>query len=169
MRVQDRGVAMVYQQFINYPSMTVYNNIASPCVVGQVQERDRQVAVSKAAGLMQLTPMLDASRLSYRGGHATTLCLARALVKDAGLVLWTNRWQTSDYKLRERSCVAEIPKIFEEQVIFCLCEQPNRSSTFWLGAEHGQPFWEGAITQFWPDPCWVTASPLMPPRPRVFS
>ena len=29
MRVQDRGVAMVYQQFINYPSMTVYNNIAN--------------------------------------------------------------------------------------------------------------------------------------------
>jgi glycerol transport system ATP-binding protein len=31
MRVQDRKVAMVYQQFINYPSMTVYDNIASPC------------------------------------------------------------------------------------------------------------------------------------------
>ncbi len=30
MRVQDRKVAMVYQQFINYPSMTVYDNIASP-------------------------------------------------------------------------------------------------------------------------------------------
>ena len=29
-RVQDRGVAMVYQQFINYPSLTVYENIASP-------------------------------------------------------------------------------------------------------------------------------------------
>ena len=26
MRVQDRKVAMVYQQFINYPSMTVYDN-----------------------------------------------------------------------------------------------------------------------------------------------
>ncbi|MCM3662754.1 hypothetical protein M3148_17485, partial [Georgenia satyanarayanai] len=30
-RVQDRGVAMVYQQFINYPGLTVYENIASPC------------------------------------------------------------------------------------------------------------------------------------------
>ncbi len=29
-RVQDRKVAMVYQQFINYPAMTVYENIASP-------------------------------------------------------------------------------------------------------------------------------------------
>ena len=30
LRVQDRGVAMVYQQFINYPGLTVYENIASP-------------------------------------------------------------------------------------------------------------------------------------------
>ena len=29
-RVQDRGVAMVYQQFINYPAMSVYDNVASP-------------------------------------------------------------------------------------------------------------------------------------------
>src|ERR1700730_9887809 len=28
--VRQRSVAMVYQQFINYPSMTVYDNIASP-------------------------------------------------------------------------------------------------------------------------------------------
>ena len=29
-RVQDRDIAMVYQQFVNYPSMTVYDNIATP-------------------------------------------------------------------------------------------------------------------------------------------
>ncbi len=28
--VQKRNVAMVYQQFINYPALTVYENIASP-------------------------------------------------------------------------------------------------------------------------------------------
>ena len=32
-RVQDRKVAMVYQQFINYPSMTVFDNIASPLLL----------------------------------------------------------------------------------------------------------------------------------------
>ncbi|MEL7259691.1 MAG: ATP-binding cassette domain-containing protein, partial [Pseudomonadota bacterium] len=35
-RVQDRGVAMVYQQFINYPSMSVYDNIASPLRISGV-------------------------------------------------------------------------------------------------------------------------------------
>lgn len=28
--VRERNVSMVYQQFINYPSMTVFDNIASP-------------------------------------------------------------------------------------------------------------------------------------------
>ncbi len=42
MRVQDRKVAMVYQQFINYPSMSVYDNIASPMrLMGESKVRDR--------------------------------------------------------------------------------------------------------------------------------
>jgi glycerol transport system ATP-binding protein len=40
MRVQDRGVAMVYQQFINYPGLTVYENIASPLrILGRPRTR----------------------------------------------------------------------------------------------------------------------------------
>jgi glycerol transport system ATP-binding protein len=42
MRVQERKVAMVYQQFINYPSMTVYENIASPMRVPASRRRDRR-------------------------------------------------------------------------------------------------------------------------------
>ena len=41
MRVQDRGVAMVYQQFINYPGLTVYENIASPLRIRGVIELPR--------------------------------------------------------------------------------------------------------------------------------
>ena len=40
--VQKRNVSMVYQQFINYPNFTVYDNIASPLrVAGMDQGRDR--------------------------------------------------------------------------------------------------------------------------------
>src|SRR6188508_1043559 len=56
--VQKRNVAMVYQQFINYPAMTVYENIASPLrVAGTERSRiDRQVR--EAAALLKLTPYL---------------------------------------------------------------------------------------------------------------
>ena len=44
MRVQDRKVAMVYQQFINYPSMTVYDNIASPAAAAGHARATRSTA-----------------------------------------------------------------------------------------------------------------------------
>src|SRR5690606_20868892 len=57
-RVQDRGVAMVYQQFINYPGLTVYENIASPLrILGRDRaEIDRKV--QETAAMLRLTPML---------------------------------------------------------------------------------------------------------------
>src|SRR5699024_5648166 len=38
--VRKRNVAMVYQQFINYPSLTVYENIASPLRIAKVSSAD---------------------------------------------------------------------------------------------------------------------------------
>ena len=59
--VQQRAVAMVYQQFINYPTMTVYENIASPLrVAGAERRRDRHARCSEAAALLKLTPLLRA-------------------------------------------------------------------------------------------------------------
>ncbi|MGB8811991.1 MAG: ATP-binding cassette domain-containing protein, partial [Paracoccaceae bacterium] len=59
MRVQDRRVAMVYQSFINYPAMSVYDNIASPMrLMGKTAaEVDR--AVKSTAEMLKLTPLLQ--------------------------------------------------------------------------------------------------------------
>ena len=58
MRVQDRKVAMVYQQFINYPSMTVYDNIASPLKLMGKSRAEIDAAVHRTADMLRLTPML---------------------------------------------------------------------------------------------------------------
>ena len=58
-RVQKRNVAMVYQQFINYPSITVYENIASPLRLAGKSKADIDAAVRKTADLMKLGPMLE--------------------------------------------------------------------------------------------------------------
>jgi glycerol transport system ATP-binding protein len=108
MRVQDRKVAMVYQQFINYPSMTVYENIASPLRLLGAARRDRP-AVRETAEMMKLTPMLDRKPLELSGGQQQRCALARALVKNAGLVLLDEPLANLDYKLREELRV-EIPK-----------------------------------------------------------
>ena len=87
-RVQDRDIAMVYQQFINYPAMTVYDNIASPLRLRGVarDEIDRKVRAS--AELMKLNErQLERKPLELSGGQQQRCALARALIKNAGLVL----------------------------------------------------------------------------------
>jgi glycerol transport system ATP-binding protein len=55
-RVQDRKVAMVYQQFINYSGMTVYENIASPLRLMGRQKDEIDRAVRQTADMLRLTP-----------------------------------------------------------------------------------------------------------------
>ena len=57
--VQKRNVAMVYQQFINYPSLTVFENIASPLRVARLPKSDIDKRVAEVAELLQLQEMLD--------------------------------------------------------------------------------------------------------------
>ena len=54
--VQKRSVAMVYQAFINYPSFSVYDNIASPLKVAGLPRAEIDAQVRRFAGLLQLTP-----------------------------------------------------------------------------------------------------------------
>lgn len=110
-RVQDRGVAMVYQQFINYPAMTVYENIASPMRIKGADAATIDREVRKAAELLKLTPYLDRTPLNLSGGQQQRTALARAIVKNASLVLLDEPLANLDYKLREELRL-ELPKIF---------------------------------------------------------
>jgi glycerol transport system ATP-binding protein len=69
--------------------------------------------VRKAAELLRLTPYLDRTPLSLSGGQQQRTALARAIVKNAGLVLLDEPLANLDYKLREE-LRAELPKIFAE-------------------------------------------------------
>ena len=85
--VQKRNVSMVYQQFINYPNMTVYENIASPLRVANVPKGEIDDRVAQVANLMRITPMLGRMPSELSGGQQQRTAMARALVKEADLVL----------------------------------------------------------------------------------
>lgn len=150
MRVQDRKVAMVYQQFINYPSMTVYQNIASPLKLMGLKRAEIDRKVREAADLMQLGPLLDRKPLELSGGQQQRCALARALVKDAGLVLLDEPLANLDYKLREE-LRAEIPRIFEESGAIFVYATTEPEEALLLGGNVAT-MWEGRITQFGPTP-----------------
>lgn len=166
MKVQDRHVAMVYQQFINYPSMTVYDNIASPLKLMGKNKGEIDRAVQKSAELMQLTPMLDRKPLELSGGQQQRCALARALVKDAGLVLLDEPLANLDYKLREELRV-EIPKIFEESGAIFVYATTEPEEALLLGGNTAA-LWEGRVTQFGLTPT-VYRQPVDATTARVFS
>src|SRR5215470_2695074 len=110
--VRQRSVAMVYQQFINYPSLTVYENIASPLRVQGKPRAEIEKRVAEAAKLLRLEPFLKRTPLQLSGGQQQRTAIARALVKGADLVLLDEPLANLDYKLREE-LRAELPRIFE--------------------------------------------------------
>ncbi|GKS91812.1 ABC transporter ATP-binding protein [Acidovorax sp. SUPP2539] len=97
--VRERNVAMVYQQFINYPSMTVADNIASPLKL----RGDKGIAerVRALAERLHIDMFLNRYPAELSGGQQQRVALARALAKGAPLMLLDEPLVNLDYKLRE--------------------------------------------------------------------
>ncbi|CAD5371882.1 ABC transporter [Rubrivivax sp. A210] len=100
--VRERNVAMVYQQFINYPSMTVADNIASPLKLQGALDRAAIAArVDELARRLHIEPFLKRLPAELSGGQQQRVALARALAKKAPLMLLDEPLVNLDYKLRE--------------------------------------------------------------------
>jgi len=97
--VRERNVAMVYQQFINYPSMTVADNIASPLKLRR--ESGIEARVQALAAKLHIEPFLQRLPAELSGGQQQRVALARALAKNAPLMLLDEPLVNLDYKLRE--------------------------------------------------------------------
>jgi glycerol transport system ATP-binding protein len=146
--VQRRSVAMVYQQFINYPNLTVYENIASPLRVAGVAKPEIERRVGEAAALMQLEPLLNRKPLELSGGQQQRTALARAIVKGADLVLLDEPLANLDYKLREE-LREELPRIFSASGAIFVYATTEPLEALLLGGSTAT-LSEGRVTQFGP-------------------
>ena len=97
--VRQRNVAMVYQQFINYPSLSVADNIASPLKLRK--EAGIAATVQALAARLHIEPFLQRLPAELSGGQQQRVALARALAKRAPLMLLDEPLVNLDYKLRE--------------------------------------------------------------------
>ena len=143
--VRKRSVAMVYQQFINYPSLTVYENIASPLRVQGRPSEEIDRRVQEAAGLLKLEPYLSRTPLQLSGGQQQRTAIARALVKGADLVLLDEPLANLDYKLREE-LRTELPRIFEASGAIFVYATTEPSEALLLGG-NTVCMWEGEALQ----------------------
>ena len=166
MPVQKRKVAMVFQQFINYPNLSVFENIASPLRVARVDETKVGERVGQIAELLQLTPFLTRRPSELSGGQQQRTALARALIKDADLVLLDEPLANLDYKLRE-GLRDELPRLFADRTCTVVYATSEPSEALLLGG-HTATVHEGRITQYGPNGA-VYRSPNDLTTARVFS
>lgn len=98
---QKRRISLVHQFFVNYPHMTVYDNIASPLRVAKMAKSEIQGRVEEAADILKLRPMLNRRPHELSGGQQQRTALARAIAKDSQAVFLDEPLANLDYKLRE--------------------------------------------------------------------
>jgi glycerol transport system ATP-binding protein len=146
--VQKRNVSVVYQQFINYPNFTVYENIASPLRVARMSESEIKSRVGKFAELLRLSPMLGRKPSELSGGQQQRTAMARALVKNADLVLLDEPLANLDFKLREE-LREELPRLFHDRDCIVVYATTEPSEALLFGGSTASMH-EGRVTQFGP-------------------
>ena len=148
--VRKRSVAMVYQQFINYPSLSVYKNISSPLKVSGVPKAEIDRRVRKTARMLRIDDLLDRLPAELSGGQQQRIAIARALVKDAQLLLLDEPLVNLDYKLREEMRF-ELQEIFERREAIVVYTSTEPTEALMLGG-NVVVLDEGRILQTGPTP-----------------
>ena len=154
--VRKRSVAMVYQQFINYPSLTVYKNIASPLRIAGIKKAEIDRRVGETAGMLHIEDLLDRLPTELSGGQQQRVAIARALVKNADLLLLDEPLVNLDYKLREELRF-ELQEIFKRRKAIVVYTTTEPVEALMLGGnitviDEGRVLQSGATPEVYRNP-----------------
>ena len=97
---KDRNIAMVFQSYALYPTMPVRRNIGFGLEMRKVEAKGREVAVQRAAELLQIEHLLDRKPGQLSGGQRQRVAMGRAIVRDPDLFLFDEPLSNLDAKLR---------------------------------------------------------------------
>ena len=97
---KDRNIAMVFQSYALYPTMSVRRNIGFGLEMRKVDAREREAAVDRAADLLQIRHLLDRKPGQLSGGQRQRVAMGRAIVRNPDLFLFDEPLSNLDAKLR---------------------------------------------------------------------
>ncbi|MEC8154331.1 MAG: ABC transporter ATP-binding protein [Pseudomonadota bacterium] len=97
---KDRDVAMVFQNYGLYPTMTVRENIRFPLKVRGVPRAEHDAMIHRAAEMVELGDLLDRLPKELSGGQRQRVALARAIVRRPTVFLMDEPLSNLDAKLR---------------------------------------------------------------------
>ncbi|WP_417711045.1 ABC transporter ATP-binding protein [Roseibium aggregatum] len=164
MPVRRRDIAFVYQQFVNYPSFTVYDNIAAPLRRKRMDRAALDAKVRDAARMVHIDHLLDRLPQNLSGGQQQRLAIARALVKEAGVLLLDEPLVNLDYKLREE-LRADLRQIFRGRGATVVYSTTEPDEALQMGGttivmEEGRVIQVGPAAEVHANPCSVKVAEI---------
>jgi glycerol transport system ATP-binding protein len=124
-----RSVGLVYQEFVNYPNLTVAQNIASPL---RARGRRRNARVREIAAQLGLSETLQRLPQQLSGGQQQRVAIARALAKNPRVLVLDEPLANLDFKLRE-SFASELRELMHRQGTAALYTSSDPREAFNLG------------------------------------
>jgi multiple sugar transport system ATP-binding protein len=97
---KDRNIAMVFQSYALYPTMTVRENMTFGMECRGTPRAERDAAVQRVASLLQIGHLLDRKPAQLSGGQRQRVAMGRALVRDPDIFLFDEPLSNLDALLR---------------------------------------------------------------------
>jgi sn-glycerol 3-phosphate transport system ATP-binding protein len=109
----DRDIAMVFQNYALYPHMSVYDNMAYGLKIRKLSVAEIKERVDKAAGILELSHLLERKPRQLSGGQRQRVAMGRAIVRQPQVFLFDEPLSNLDAKLRAQTRI-EIQKLHRE-------------------------------------------------------
>lgn len=122
---KDRDIAMVFQSYALYPSMTVAQNIAFAMEIRKVPKAEREKAVQEVAELLQIEHLLDRKPSQLSGGQRQRVAIGRALARRPKIYLFDEPLSNLDAKLRVemRTELKKLHKRLQTTIVYVTHDQ----------------------------------------------
>lgn len=162
---RDRPVSMVYQAFVNYPNLSVFENIASPLRARKTATDTVVNTVRSLAEKLRIESLLDRLPSELSGGQQQRVAIARALAQDAAVLLLDEPLVNLDFKLRE-ALEVELRELLKNTNTIVIYTSSDPRDAFNLGDHllllaEGEKIQSGAPLEIYQNPNCIEAMALL--------